>query len=122
MVPGQLSSVNGAYTPNFGIRIVFAVPLAIRECCHPARVQQDRLGLLVLQKARLLPRQNGFGEPHIVAVAVVDGDVRIPGVQGDDIHVAEAPLDDFNSKGFKDVNVSRVTDECDDFEVGVGFD
>lgn len=62
---------------------MFAVLLAICEYCHATRVQQDRLWLLVLHIARLLPSQNGFGEPQIVAVTIVDGDVRIPGVQSD---------------------------------------
>jgi hypothetical protein len=43
-------------------------------------------------------------------------------VQSDDIHVAEAPLDNFYPDGFKGVNVSGVADERDDLEVGVRFD
>ena len=100
---------------------MFSVRRAIREYCHPTSVQQDRLGLLILRNARLLPSQNGLGKPHIIAVAHVDGDVRTPGMRSDDIHIAKAPLDDFYSEGLEGVDVIGVADQYSDLKFGLEF-
>jgi len=69
-----------AYIPNLAVRIVPALCRTIREDGHTARVQQDCRGFLILHNTRLLPSKDGRVEPYIVAIGLVEGDVRRPGM------------------------------------------
>lgn len=82
---------------------MFAVLRSGREYCQPARVQQDRRGLMILRNTRRLPGQDGIGEFYIITVAHVHGNVCSTGIRSDNIGITEAPLDDFYSDGFEGV-------------------
>jgi hypothetical protein len=101
---------------------MLAVPSRVRKYCYPARVKQRRRGLMVLRNTRPLSGQDGFGERYIITVAYVEGDVRSPGIRSDNINIAEAPLEDFHSDGFKSVKVLRVAHKCGDIKIGEGPD